>query len=373
MAAVAGTAFVAGRRDGRGAGPPRERLTIPELAARREADRRAEITGGERNGSRGAGRGSGGSGGLPGRDADSPTEIPAAGWKQILKRAWAEQKKDNVGLLAAGVAYYAFTALFPALIAAVTLYGLFADPSQVQEQVSRLSDSMPQETRTLLTNQLTSITSTSSGALGVGLVVSILGALFTASGGVSNIIKAVNVAYNEQETRGFVKLRGLALALTLGAIVFVLVAIGLIAVLPVVLNNLALGSFAFVITNVLRFAALVLFMLLALAVLYRYAPDRDAPKFRWVGLGAVVSTALWVLGSIGLSLYVSNFGSYGKTYGALAGVIVLLLWLYITAYIVLLGAEINSESEQQTERDSTTGPEVPMGSRDAVKADTVAS
>jgi membrane protein len=311
-------------------------------------------------------------GNVPGADADTPAQIPAAGWKQVLKRAWKEQKEDNIGLIAAGVAYYAFTALFPALIAAVTLYGLVADPDEVTEQIQSLTDTMPADVASLLTTQLTEIANGSSGALGVGLVVSVLGALFSASGGVGNLIKAINIAYDEKETRGFVKLRGLALLLTLGAVLFVVVAILLIAVLPVVLDNIGLGSFATVAANVLRWVGLIGFMMAALAVLYRYAPDRDAPKFTWVGLGAIVATLLWIIASAGLSFYVSNFGSYGKTYGALAGVVVLLLWLYITAFIVLLGAEINSESEQQTAKDSTVGPEKPMGQRQATKADSIA-
>ena len=270
------------------------------------------------------------------------------------------------------MAYYAFTALFPALIAAVTLYGLVADPAQVASQAKSLTDSLPKDAASLITTQLTQVANGPSSALGIGLVVSVLGALFSASGGVGNVIKAINIAYDEEETRGFLKLRGLALLLTFGAVLFVVLAIGLIAVLPVVLSHVGLGSFGKIMANILRWVALVVFMLLALAVLYRWAPDRDAPKFRWVGLGALVATLLWIVASAGLSIYVTNFGSYGKTYGALAGVIVLLLWLYITAFIVLLGAEINSESEQQTEKDSTKGPAVPMGERRAVKADTLA-
>ena len=352
---MAGTAYAAGRRKAK----PQAALPAgPQQAGQQP--------------SREKGQGATPPSQVPGGEADTPTQIPAQGWKQILKRAWAEQKEDNIGLIAAGVAYYAFTALFPALIAAVTLYGLFADPQTVTDQAASLTKSLPKDTASVITTQLQSIASTSSGALGVGLVVSLLGALFSASGGVGNVIKAVNIAYDEEETRGFVKLRGLALALTLGAIVFVVVAIGLIAVLPALFDNLGLGGFGTLVANVVRWVALVVFMLLALAVLYRYAPDRDAPKFRWVGLGAAVATLLWVIASAGLSIYVSNFGSYGKTYGALAGVIVLLLWLYITAFIVLLGAEINSESEQQTAKDSTEGPEQPMGQRRAVKADSVA-
>ncbi|NHC14548.1 YihY/virulence factor BrkB family protein [Motilibacter deserti] len=310
--------------------------------------------------------------GQPGQDAEKPTEIPAAGWKQIVKRAWAETKEDNVSLMAAGVAFYAFLAIFPAAIAAVTIYGLVADPQQVTQQVNDLSSGMPEETKTLLTNQMTSIANGSSGALSIGLVISVLAALWSASGGMGNLIKAINIAYDEKETRGFVKQKALALALTLGAILFIVVAVALIAVAPAVLDSLGLGSIATVAIQVGRWVGLVVAVMIALAVCYRYAPDRDNPKFSWASLGAVVAGVLWIVGSVAFSLYVSNFGSYGKTYGALAGVVILLLWLMLTSFIVLFGAEINAETERQTAKDTTQGPEKPMGERRAQAADTVA-
>jgi len=325
----------------------------------------------------GPGGGSGSGGGsasstAPGRDADKPTEIPAAGWKQIVKRAWKEQKQDNVSMLAAGVAFYIFLALFPALIAAVTLYGLVADPADVERQINSLANALPADTASVISDQLRAVTSTSSSALSFGLVASVLGALFSASGGMANLVKAVNLAYDEEETRGFLKLRATALVLTMGAVVFLVVAVGLVAVLPVVLNAVGLGTAASLAIGIVRWVALVAFVMGALAVLYRYAPDRDNPRFSWTSVGAAVATVLWIIGSIGFSLYVSNFGSYGETYGALAGVVVLLLWLFLTSFIILFGAEINSEMEHQTAKDTTQGPEKPMGKRRAVMADTVA-
>lgn len=308
---------------------------------------------------------------VPGADAERPTQIPKQGWVQILRRTKQQVKEDNIPLLAAGVAFYMFMALFPALIAAVTVYGLVADPQQVEEQIESLTSALPQDAASLIGTQMRDIASTSSSALGWGLLASLAGALFAASGGVQNLVKAVNIAYDEDETRGFVKLRGLALLLTLGAVLFVAISVGLVAVLPVVFEAVGLGGAALVGAQIARWAGVVVFVLVALAVVYRLAPDRDDPRFRWVGLGSLVATVLWVVGSVGFSLYVSNFGSYGKTYGALAGVVVLLLWLYLTALIVLVGAEINSEVEQQTARDTTQGPEKPMGQRRAVKADTM--
>jgi membrane protein len=186
-----------------------------------------------------------------------------------------------------------------------------------------------------------------------------------------NLITAVNLAYDEVETRNFIKLKALSLLLTLGAVVFVIVTFGLVAVVPAVLNALPLGIAGTILAQVARWALLLAVFAGSLAVLYRVAPDRDAPRFRWVSLGAVVATVLWALVSVGFSLYVNNFGSYDKTYGAIAGVIVLMLWLYLTCYLVLLGAEINSEAEHQTAQDTTTGEPEPMGARDATMADSL--
>jgi membrane protein len=308
----------------------------------------------------------------PGDDAQRPTQIPARGWWQVTKRAFAEGKNDNVPILAGGVAFFAFLALFPAIIAALSLYGLVADPRTVADQVGQLAQLLPDAARPLVVDQLNAVASGSGGALSIGLVISVLAALWSASGGTMNLIKATNVAYDEDESRGFLKLRGIALALTLGAVVFVLVAVALVAVVPVLFDALGLAGIGLVIAQVVRWVLLVALVTVALAVVYRVAPDRDTPRFSWVSVGALVATALWVVGSIAFSLYVSNFGSYNKTYGALAGVIVLMLWLYLTSYIVLLGAEINAESEKQTRRDSTTGPEAPLGERGAAAADEVA-
>lgn len=307
-----------------------------------------------------------------GAQADSPAAIPRRGWWQVLRRAFAQSSAHNVSILAGGVAFFAFLAVFPALIAALTLYGLVADPATVASQVQSLVGGLPQDAQALITGQLQALAAPPGTALGVGLVVSVLAALWSASTGTSNLMSAVNIAYDEDETRGFVRLRGTALLLTLGAIVFVLLTLALVAVVPVLLGALPLGVVGTVLAQVLRWVLLVGVVVVALVVVYRVAPDRDAPRLRWVGTGAAVATVLWVAGSVAFSLYVNNFGSYNATYGALAGVVVLLLWLYLTSYLVLLGAEINAESERQTRRDTTRGAPQPMGERRAQAADTVA-
>ena len=309
-------------------------------------------------------------GDLPGAQASTPAQIPAAGWKQVLLRAWKEAKADNVPMLAGGVAFFAFLALFPAMIALISLWGPGRGPGRGPAGRGA-PQGLPAEASAIITDQLEAIGQQDSG-LGLGLAVSVLLALWSASGGTANLMKAVNLAYDEEETRGFVKARGLALLLTLGAVVFVVVAVGLVAVVPPVLDGLGLGLAGTVAAQVARWVLLVVLVAVALAVVYRVAPDRDDARLAWVSQGAVVAGVLWIVGSIAFSLYVSNFGSYNETYGAIAGVAVLLLWLYLTAYIVLLGAEINAEAERQTMQDTTTGPEKPIGSRGAEAADTKA-
>jgi membrane protein len=308
---------------------------------------------------------------LPGIHAEKPTEIPWRGWKQILKRAWAENKADNMPIIAGGVAFFGFLSIFPALIAMLSLYGLVATPETVARQVENLSAQLPDAAAQIITEQLNAIVANSGSALTFGLIVSILAALWSASGGVSNLITAVNLAYDEVETRSFVKLKLMSLGLVLGSIVFVLITFGLIAVVPALLDALPLGVVGTILAQVVRWVLLLAVFAGALAVLYRVAPDRDAPRFSWVSLGAVVVTVVWAIVSVGFSLYVDNFGSYDKTYGAIAGVIVLMLWLYLTCYLVLLGAEINAEAEHQTAHDTTTGEPQPMGVRDAEVADTL--
>ncbi|SEQ37853.1 YihY/virulence factor BrkB family protein [Microlunatus flavus] len=306
---------------------------------------------------------------VPGEEADKPQQIPAKGWFQIAKRGWAEAKADNVPLMAAGMAYYAFLAIFPAIIAAVLLYGFFADPQTITTQLDALGSAIPADIKKTLTDQIG--LAAGNGKVGFGAVVAILVALFSASGGMSNLMTAVNLCYDEEETRGFVKKRLIALALTVGAIIFLLVVVSLVAVLPIVLGFLGTNGFVLFLTQAARWVLIVVVITVALAVLYRVAPDRDAPKIRWVSVGAGIATLLWIVASVGFSIYVSQFGSYAKTYGAIAGIVILLLWLFITSYAILLGAEINAESEQQTIKDTTRGAPQPIGDRDAVKADSV--
>ncbi len=310
---------------------------------------------------------------VPGGRAERPTEIPPRGWLQVAKRGWQEASADQVPLLAAGVAFFGFLALFPAMVAFTLVWGLLADPATVTEQTRTLTESLPPEARTLLVGQLQQLASSPKQSLGWGLVLAVLVALWSASGGVGNLVTAINVAYDEERRRGFVKEKLIALALTVGSVVFMLLMVALIAGVPAVLEMVGIGAGWWWLVEIVRWLLIAALVMVALAVLYRVAPARDAPKFRWASVGAIVGTVLWLVASAGFSLYVSLFGNYAKTYGALAGVAVLLLWLWITCYAILLGAEINAEAEAQTARDTTRGPEEPMGTRGAVKADTQAT
>lgn len=306
-----------------------------------------------------------------GREADRPTDIGGPGWKAVLKRSIGEIKEDNVALLAAGVAFYFWLALIPAIIAAIMIYGLVADPQQIQSQIQSMLSSLSSDAQSVISEPITS--AATAGGLSIGVVVSLAGVLWTASGGMNGLIKGIGVAYDEPDERNFVVKRGLAILLTLGGIVFLAVAVLLIGVLPAVLGTLGLGSIAQTVVNIARWPLLAVVIMVALAVIYKVGPDRDDPKMRWASLGAVVATILWLIGSGLFSFYVTNFGSYNKTYGALAGVIILNLWLFLTAFVVLFGAEINSETEAQTRKDTTRGEPRPMGERDAVKADHTAN
>lgn len=299
-----------------------------------------------------------------GGQAESPTQIPARGWRQVLQRALHQSQEHNTSLLAAGVAFFAFLALYPALIALVTLVALAADPDQITQQVQSFTVGLPPTARQLISDPLTALARSNGGTQALGLVISLLVALWSASSGTSSLMTAVNLAYDEKEGRGFLKLRAIALLLTLGAIVFLILTLALIAVVPVVLNLVPLGPVGLVLAQTLRWALLFTLIIFGLAVIYRVAPDRNPPKFRWVTFGSAAAALLWLLGSVGFSLYVNFFGNYDKVYGALAGVIVLLLWLYLTCYLIVLGAEINAEAERQTMCDSTVGEPKPMGHRE---------
>ncbi len=305
-----------------------------------------------------------------GRDATTPRAIPARGWKDVLMRAKAAAKEDHVTLFGAGVALFGFLALVPALAALLSIYGLVANPATIDNQLADSLSAAPAEVRDLISQQVRSIGDASSGAI-LTVVVGFLLALWSASAGMKSLIEAINLAYDEEETRGFLKLRALALVFTLGAILFLVVAFALIAFLPPLIASTDLGTAGRVLISVLRFVVLFAGVLFGFALLYRFGPDRDQPKWSWATPGAVFAAVGWIVLSLLFSIYTANFGRYNETYGALGAIVVVILWLLLSAVVVIFGAEINCELERQTVRDSTKGPERPLGQRSAYAADTV--
>ncbi len=303
-------------------------------------------------------------------DASRPSQFRKRDYKEVARRTKDDIKQDNVGLLAAGVGFYAFLSLFPALTALVSIYALFADPSQIEQQVQATSGVIPEQAQAIVQSQLQRITSSSSGALGLGAIIGILAALWSANKATKGLFQALSVVYGEKEERSFFKINGQSFLMTLGMVVVGLLAIFLIAIFPAIVSALGLGAGAGTLTTLARWPLLVIVVLLGFAALYKYGPDRDSPKWQWASPGALLATGLWLVASIGFAIYAQNFGSYNKTYGVLGAVVVLMLWLFITAYVVLIGGELNSEMERQTTHDTTHGAPRPMGQRGAFAADT---
>ncbi|WP_142848104.1 YihY/virulence factor BrkB family protein [Telmatospirillum sp. J64-1] len=305
-----------------------------------------------------------------GGEAESPRQIPKAGWKDVLWRVKDDLEKDHVSIVAPGVAFYAFLAIFPALAAIVSIYGLFVDPQQAAQQIEGLTAMLPEDARRLLTEQTQSVAGSTGGALGFGMLISIGLALWSAQRGMMGLIQALNITYGETEKRGFIRLYATSLALTVGAVLFIIITLGLVAILPVVVGMLGLGGAAEWAIRLLRWPILFGAVLVLLAGLYRFAPSRDGARWQWLTPGALMATLMWMLGSIAFSLYVSRFEDYNATYGTLGAVVALMMWFLLTAYVILLGAEINNALEKQTVKDSTQGEPKPMGRRGATAADT---
>jgi membrane protein len=308
-----------------------------------------------------------------GYHADKPQQIPKPGWWEVLKRTWNEIGEDNISHFAAGVGFYAHIAIFPAFGALVALYGLIANPTDVERHTTLLAAFMPAESLKLLTDALHNLVAKNHAGLSVGLVVSVLLAIWSARVGTGALMTALNVAYGEREKRNFIWFNVVALTLTGGLVLFGIVATFTVAVIPAVLHFLPFPDSWINIISAVRWPILFVLVMVALAVIYRIAPSREHPRWQWVSPGAVGATVLWVIGSALFSLYVGRFGSYNETYGSLGAVVVLLLWFWLSSYIILAGAELNAELERQTARDTTTGAPRPMGTRGARMADTVAT
>jgi membrane protein len=279
--------------------------------------------------------------------------------------------EDNLSVVAAGVSFYTFLSIFPALAALVSIYALVTDPAKLQEHISRVQVVLPVEAAQLVNQQLQRLVESNRGDLGWSVILGIFIALWSAAKGMNALITALTVAYDEKETRGFFRLNALALSLTLAGILFLIVFLFLIVGIPAILKALNLGDTAALFINFLRWPLLAIGGIFALGVLYRYAPNRATPNWRWITWGAVIATVLWLIGSALFSYYVTNFSTYNAVYGSLGVVVILMMWLLLSIYCILLGAEINAEIEHQTEVDTTVGEPEPIGKRGAHVADTV--
>ena len=304
-----------------------------------------------------------------GRNAETPTEIPAKGWKDIALRVKAELASDHVGLIAAGVAFYALMAIFPAITALMALGGLVLEPAEVTAQLETLAEMMPKEAAQIILDQAVAVAGSEESGLGLAFVIGLALAIYSASKGMGSLMEGLNVAYDEEESRGFIAKTLWTFALTVFLIVGLI--LGLLAALavPAVLGLIALSDWLETLLALLRWVVLALMTVGGLAVLYRYGPSRDDAEWKWLSPGAIAACIIWIAASVGFSIYVSNFGSYNESFGSMAGVIILLMWLWISAFIVLMGAELNAEMEAQTKADTTVGPDQPMGTRGAEKAD----
>ncbi len=304
-----------------------------------------------------------------GEDAKWPHQIPLAGWIDIGKRSFHEMKADNVQIVAAGVAFYFFLSIFPTIIAAISVYSLVLEPDQIREQISKLSLILPEQSFQMIKNFLEPLIEKSKKEIGWGLAISVLVSIWSANKGTSALFEGVNIAYDEIDTRGIIKKNLLTLLFTLGGVVIGLISLLIVIFFPLLIKNIGLAPQIEHVLTWFRWVLLGVILVLTLSMVYKFAPNRRSPKLRWVIWGAFLGTLLWLAGSMLFSWYVSNFGSYDDLYGSFAAVAILMLWLFLTAFIVLMGAEINSEMEHQTQHDTTVGQERPMGERRAHHAD----
>ena len=307
-----------------------------------------------------------------GRDADTPTHIPWRGWKDILWRTYEEISADRLMLIAAGVVFYTMLAVVPAITALVSLYGLFAKASSINEHLNFLAGVMPGGAYELISEQIVRIAANSDGKLTFAVALGLGIAVWSANAGVKAIFDALNVVYDEDEKRSFIKLNLISLTFTLAAVIVLLLAIASVVVLPLVLAYLGFAAerqAGFL--PLLRWPVLFIVVMFGLSLLYRFGPSRRNAKWRWVSVGSVFAAFAWLAVSVAFSWYLSKFADYNATYGSLGAVIGLMMWLWLSITVVLVGAELNAEIEHQTARDSTVGGAKPLGTRGAVMADTV--
>lgn len=306
-----------------------------------------------------------------GRRARDPSEIPATGWKDILYRVYENISNHRVLALAAGMTFYSLLAIFPALAALVAVYGLFADPGAIAKHLDEVTGFVPSGALDVARDQLTRVAANGGGTLGFTFATGLAVSLWSANAAMKALFDTLNIVYAEDEKRSFIRLNAISLTFTAGAVLFVITAIGAVALLPVALTFIGLPDFTDLLLRIARWPALLLILAFALGLIYRFGPSREAPRWRWISWGSVAAAVLWLGGSALFSFYAANFGNYNATYGSLGAVIGFMTWMWISAIVILLGAELNAEIEHQTAHDTTTGNSKPLGTRGAHMADSV--
>jgi membrane protein len=306
-----------------------------------------------------------------GRDADSPSEIPASGWKDILWRIYQNIGEHRVIAIAAGVTFYVLLAIFPAIAALVSVYGLFADAASINSHLTSMASVLPGGAVDIVGEQITRLTAQPAAKLGLTFFFGLAISLWSANAGIKALFDALNIVYGEKEKRGFFKLNLVSLTFTAGVLVFALIALAAVVVLPIALEYVGLGRVTDLLVRIGRWPVMFLVVALGIALIYRYGPSRDTPRWRWISWGSAFAALTWIVASILFSWYASHFGSYNKTYGSLGAAIGFMTWIWLSTIVVLMGAELDAEMEHQTARDTTEGPPQPIGARGAAVADTV--
>jgi membrane protein len=306
-----------------------------------------------------------------GRYSSNPLQIPWAGWKDILWRTYESTNDDRLLATAAGVVFFGLLAVFPAVTALVSSYGLFADASTIGANLQTLALMLPEGSFAIVEDQIARVLSQGNASLGAAFLFGLVMAIWSANAGVKAIIDALNVVNEEREKRSFIKLNLVSLAFTTGGIAALLLIVSAVVAFPLALNYLGIAPDSKLIVSLARWPLLFAILLVALGLLYRFGPSRRQARWEWLSVGTVAAALLWIAGSAALSWYLSNFGDYNATYGSLGAAIGLMMWMWMSAIIVLCGAELNSEIEHQTARDSTVGLPKPLGGRGAVMADTL--
>jgi membrane protein len=333
--------------------PPANRRTDSALAEARTGDNSGKVEDGR------------------GRGATTPSDIPLKGWKDIFWRVYHNIPEHRIISIAAGVTFFVLLSIFPGIAALVAIYGLFADPSSIGQHLNDLSGVLPGGATEVIGDQLTRLTSQPRSQLGFALVFGVAVSLWSTNAGMKALFDALNVVYGEKEQRSFIRLNAISLAFTLGALIFMMIAVSAIAILPLALGYVGLSGGVEWLVALGKWPVLLVTIAFGIALIYRYGPSRKEPQWRWVSWGSALAALLWLATSILFSWYAGHFGNYDKTYGSLGAAVGLMTWMWLSFVVILIGAELDAEMEHQTARDTTSGAAKPLGRRGAQVADTV--